>query len=193
MLKKNEEKALSLLLTFAKKNEDFRFTVLDEVPFQGCDFQKRNIFITINGVYKTRVISLGYEMEYGDPDNPIETDFEIFYCIRSDSKFDAHFIKEKARHKLMKGLGLDIEIQVGNQLIDDNYLITSSKPQIVSKLAGEWPLNPFLINNRDILELFQINKDFVEFHRAFDIKKEGIDEIVADLETLFSIIDKVEG
>lgn len=193
MLEKKENKCLSLIVDLIKKSSKFRPLSIEEPDTHLLpDMDETKVFALFKGSYMAKSISIGISLNYNILELDTDSTVALFYVIPCKLGFAAIISRETAADRVTKEIGLKIEIEVDNRIIDDNYLINANNREILTKFANEHPLETFLKSHIKDLELLHIKDEELEFRRAFKPKEDTVETIEADIIHLLDIVRAIE-
>lgn len=192
MLGEAEEKCTDLIFDFISKNADFRPIPMEEEISPSWLLDDEKLFMLIKGSYATRNICIGVMINNNLSEVEYESHVSLCYILPCKSNIAIMFLKEKPSDKVTKKIGLDIEIEVGNKEIDDNYLINSNFPDVLAKMSGESPLKDFLLEHIPDLQILGIKNGIIQFQRAFSPHKDTVEKMARDITQVINIAKSFE-
>jgi len=193
MLEEKESKCLGLIVDLIKNSSGFRPLSIEESETHLLpDMDETKVFALFKGSYMAKSISIGISLNYNIVELDTDSIVALFYVVPCKSGFAAVLNRETAADRVTKEIGLKIEIEVDNKLIDDNYLINCNNKEIFTKLANEHPLETFLKSHINDLELLHIKDEELEFRRAFKSEEDSVETIEADMNHLLDIVKAIE-
>ncbi|MCD4786022.1 MAG: hypothetical protein K8T10_19550 [Candidatus Eremiobacteraeota bacterium] len=193
MLEKKEFKCLNLIVDLLKNSSKFRPLSIEKPDTHLLpDMDETKVFALFKGSYMAKSISIGISLNYNIVELDTSSTVALFYVVPCKPGFAAIITRETAADRITKEIGLKIEIEVDNKIIDDGYLINSNNREILTGLANEHPLETFLKSHINDLELLHIKEEELGFRRAFKPNEDTVKTIEADINNLLDVAKAME-
>jgi hypothetical protein len=194
MLGKKEVLFLDSLLSFVKESPRFRPLALDEIAdaFGGIDAGK--VFLVVKGSYQSHDVVMGMLLNYdiSRMDSPGRA-LGMLYRVYCRPPVEIRFTRETASDRVTKEIGLEIEVQVNNSLIDRSYLIHSNRGDRAAQVANSRPMQEFLERCVQDLEVLDVGPRFLQYVRTLPFDFAGSGWIREDLDQLSAIAASFNG
>ncbi len=188
MLGKKESLCLDAVVDFIKKNPRFRPMTLGEINrlFRGLD--PRRTFLLLKGSYGAHDCVIAILLDYDVSSMPtLGNPLGLFYRIYCKPPVEITFTRETASDRVTKQIGLTVEIEVNNPVIDDHYLIHSNDEETARQVTSIKPLSLFLEKNYHDLEKFEITLHGLDYQRSAPLDLASPEWIDRDLDALLEV------
>lgn len=193
MLGKKESLCLDAFTDFIKNNPGFRPMTLGEVHqlFRGLD--SKRTFLLLKGSFGSTDCALAILLNYDVSSmSSLGSTISIFYRVYCETPVDVTFVRETSSDRVTKQIGLTVEVQVNNPVIDDKYLIHSNNRDGVAEIIGDRALFSFLEKNSQELEKFEVTSYGIEYQRMAPLDLSSSSWIEEDLKNMTTIAEGLE-
>lgn len=191
MLGTTEMYCVDAIIDLIKDDPDFRPIMYEDDTslFEHLDVKKN--FLTVKGSYANidSIFAARLNYEISAPENSAVS---MIYRFRCNPPAEVTFTRETSADKVTKKIGLHIEIEIDNQIIDDNYLIHSGDLVGVKKMLEADALRLFLEGSTEVLEKFELAKNYLEYQRSIPIDSDDYQWIDDDLAALVNVVNSLK-
>jgi hypothetical protein len=189
MFGSTETSCIENIIKFIKDNPRFRPLTLEDNGELLQDIDYRKAFILIRGSYKSNDLVIGMMLNYNitDPGNS-NSPVTLLYRIKGDLDIRVSFSKEDADNWAIKKIGPEPEVSIGDQEVDNKYIIMTDEPEKLKDVIKQSTLRDFLLSHVDNLQKLEIRETDIEYERIFDPEKFVSDDIQKDLDDLTDLL-----